>query len=88
MIRLRRFWFQFREYDKPSALNLGCGVTAYSYDDALSLLRERVFLQEDFPEIEACTEDIDVSTLGAKILSNIGIVVDRGIWFPRGYESH
>ena len=67
-------------------LNLGCGVTAYDYDDAIALLQERVFTEEAMPNITDFTEDVNVSTLDANhILPNIGLVIDRGIWFPQGY---
>ena len=82
---LKRYWFQFELIDAPSALNLGCGITAYSRDDALTILRERVFRGGDSPRIVNVQEDVDVSTLDPKhVLGNIGLVVDRGVWFPLG----
>ena len=88
MKRLRRFWFTFERIDSLTALNLGCGVTAYDYDDAITLLQERVFTDETIPKITGCIEDIDVSTLDhSHVLPNIGIVIARGIWFPQGYEQ-
>ena len=42
---------------------MGCGVTAHTYQDALSLLQEKVFGNEPIPEIKSCVENIDVSTL-------------------------
>lgn len=38
MIKLIRFWFRFIPSEKiPSTIQLGCGVTAYSYEDAVLL---------------------------------------------------
>lgn len=84
---LRRYWFVFEKFSMPTPLNLGCGVTAHDYDDALTLLQERVFLEGNFPAIVEQIEDVDVSTLDKNhILPNIGMVTRRGIWFPLGYE--
>ena len=86
MKQLRRFWFNFEMIGMLTALNLGCGVTAYDYDDAITLLQERVFSKETIPKITRCIRDVDVSTLDANhVLPNLGLVVDRGIWFPQGY---
>jgi hypothetical protein len=88
MTRLNRYWFTFEGFAKPTPLNLGCGVTAYDYDDAIYLLRKRVFRGKDPPRIVGCTENVDVSTLDTKhVLPNIGLVTARGIWFPQGYEE-
>jgi hypothetical protein len=88
MKALKRYWFQFEKSDKPNPLNLGCGVTAFDYDDAIDLLRQRVFAGKEMPRIVGHREDVDVRTLDNKhILPNIGSVTIRGIWFPRGYEE-
>ena len=82
MRKLRRFWFSFEKIGRPTPLNLGCGVTAYDYDDAIALLQERVFPEETIPKIIECIRDVDVSTLEANhVLPNLGSVIDRGIWF-------
>ena len=51
MNALHKFWFQFEASPKPNVLNLGCGVTALSYEDALCVLKERIFAQKNFPNI-------------------------------------
>jgi hypothetical protein len=85
---LRRYWFTLENLGRPSPLNVGCGVTAYDYDDAISLIGQRVFAGRELPRIVECSEDIDVSTLDQKhVLPNIGLVTIRGIWFPRGYDE-
>ncbi|MGH9896159.1 MAG: hypothetical protein ACREA0_30045 [bacterium] len=61
-------------------------MSAYTYADALNLIRERVFAGADVPEIAKVIEDVDVSTLDANhVLPNMGLVTVRGIWFPLGY---
>lgn len=83
---LRRFWFEFEKVNEPTPFNMGCGITAYDYADAVRLLNERVLAREALGKIVRCQEDIDVSALDKNhILPNIGSVVERGIWFPLGY---
>jgi hypothetical protein len=87
MKNLKRFWFTFRTSPKPTMLNLGCGITAYNYDDAMTLLRERVFVGAE-PDVVGYEEDVDVSKLDKNhVLPNMGSVVVRGIWFPLGYDE-
>jgi hypothetical protein len=77
MKSLKRFWFKFEISPKPDAINLGCGVSAYDYEDAILLLRKYVFGANGPPLIEQCIEDVDILTLEA----------NRGIWFPQGYDE-
>jgi hypothetical protein len=86
MSNLRRFWFKFTDAPKFSPLNLGCGVTAYDYADATEILKVKVFDGKALPKIESTVEDIDIQTLDRfHVLPNIGMVTDRGVWFPLGY---
>lgn len=76
----------FEPIGRMSALNIGCGITAKNREDAITLLRERVFDLNPMPEIISCIEDVDVSTLDeGHVLPNMGSVVKRGVWFPVGY---
>jgi hypothetical protein len=83
---LRRYWFTFEKFPAPTVLNLGCGVTAYDLEDAMNLMRDRIF-KGTVPTVIDSKEDIDVSKLDRKhILPNMGSTVERGVWFPMGYE--
>ena len=84
-----RYWFEFdlESQNAPAGVRLGCGVTAYSYDDALNLISEQLFSGRDMPAITRVIEDVDVSTLDAgHVLPNMELPKRRGIWFPRGYR--
>jgi hypothetical protein len=84
---LRRFWIQFDQGDPnvPSSLRLGCGVTAWTRDDALFLLKRHV---GDLV-IRIVTENVDVSTLDPRhILPNMAAPNVRGIWYPIGYQRN
>jgi hypothetical protein len=87
---MHRYWFKFRlsmNDPHPIGTLMGCGVTASSRDEALELLRARVFPSQPMPLIEKCIEDIEMCNLDAKhVLPNIGDASQRGVWFPMGYE--
>jgi hypothetical protein len=83
---LKRFWFEFERFAHPTALNIGCGVTAYDYDDAVSILHERVFAGQPFPKVLRFVPDVNVQDLDKDhVLPNMGIVAQRGVWFPLGF---
>lgn len=83
---LHRFWFTFKYPPQFSPLSLGCGVTAYDHADALEILKSKVFAEKPMLMIELVTEDIDIQTLDKyHVIPNIGLVTNRGVWFPLGY---
>lgn len=83
---LKRFWFKFSAPPLGS-VNLGCGVTAYDYNDALKLLRDKIFAGREMPIIAEVIEDVDVATLDKNhVIPNMEAPVIRGIWFPKGYR--
>ena len=89
---LTRYWFEFditAEDDHPVGVLLGCGVTARGYDDALSLLRERVWEGRELPPVRNVIEDVDVSSLDpGHVLPNLVMPpTGRGVWFPQGYAD-
>jgi hypothetical protein len=68
---------------------MGCGITAWNYDDAISLLDKQIFKGAPIPKVTKFIENIDVSTLDANhILPNIGNPPNvRGIWYPMGFTN-
>ena len=87
---LKRFWVTFEFTDKDRAesvivgLGYGCGVTAYSLDDAVVIIKRDLFINASMPEIREVVENVDLSTLDEKhVLPNIRPPADRGIWFPK-----
>jgi hypothetical protein len=86
MRKLRKFWFRFETIPKPTAINLGCGVTAYTRDDAVGLLRDYVFGANGPPPIIECIEDVEMDQIEQEhARPNAGDTEIRGIWFPQGY---
>jgi hypothetical protein len=82
---LHRFWFTFKNPPQLSALNLGCGVTAYSRDDALGLLQGRSSIPMDSLQIDEVVENVQIDSLDpGHVLPNMGDVSQRGVWFPLG----
>jgi hypothetical protein len=83
---LKRFWFEFEPFGHPTALNIGCGVTARDYDDAVNILREHVFTGQPFPKVLRVLPDVDVRGLDKDhVIPNMGVVTQRGVWFPLGF---
>jgi hypothetical protein len=74
---LKRFWFKTEE-------GLGIGVTAYSIDDAKSLVISEALAMSYRPIFDSYVEDIDIHKLDQNhVMPNMGIVVNRGIWYPK-----
>ncbi|NVJ17593.1 hypothetical protein [Myxococcus sp. AM010] len=92
---LHRYWLEFdRRVDNwpPSSrwmmLLGGCGVTAFTVEDALRLVRESLFKDEPLPPLARIIEDVDITTLDAgHIRPNIHEPVRRGIWYPMGHYT-
>ena len=68
-----------------------CGVTAYTLDDALYLIREQLCWGRSLPAIHAVIEDVNLSTLDrGHVLPNFGVPIFRGVWYPmidsQGYQ--
>ena len=83
---LHRFWFTFKNPPQLSVLNLGCGVTAYSRDDALGLLQGRSSIPMDSLQIHEVVENVQIDSLDpGHVLPNMGDVSQRGVWFPLGF---
>ena len=86
MATLKRFWFTFKKPPQFSPFGIGCGVTAFDYADALNILSAKVFVKASMPEIESVVSDVDLQALDPHhVLPNIGVVTNRGVWFPLGY---
>ena len=85
---MRRFWIRFDlsiEQPHPAGSLIGCGVTANSEDEALSLIKDRVF-KDTLPPILEVIEDVDVTELDrSHVVPNMGDPSVKGIWFPLGY---
>ncbi len=76
---LTAYWIESPEVATP----FGYGVTAFSKDDALALVRSRgLRLAADATRIHI-TENIRVADLDARhVVPNMGPIVARGVWFP------
>lgn len=85
-MQLTRFWFKLKNDGKlPPGIHMGCGITAFSIQDAEEILSKKVFNNAPY-EIEEVKENIDVSTLDENhILTNMLPPTNRGVWFPLGY---
>ncbi len=88
---LHRYWFEFeppREANSPiGAITLspwppsGCGVTAYTLEDAQHLMHTQLGALGPIPPIRRVVEDVDLSTVDVLRRAMI-IPVWRGVWYP------
>ena len=82
---LNRYWLTF---DPPLAVSrLGVGVTAYSLEDALSLLSAKL-PHQNLGEPATAAENFEFSELDqGHVVPNMHPITERGVWFPMlGYH--
>lgn len=96
---LRRYWFEFelppREprapggrlqiEDRPTLhLRNGIGVTGYSEDDCLQLIRAQVCHGEEPPPVTSVRIDVDVREIPEWFHRHhqVGVPPWRGVWAP------
>lgn len=88
---LHRYWIAFATapprgpegYTPFGRIHRFCGVTAYTLDDALYLIRQQLTLGHDLPAIDHVIEEIESATLDAgHIHPNMGQPFWRGAWWP------
>ena len=88
---LTRYWITFKERGElpffGGVFGFGVGVTAHNIEDAKCLMKEQIFKKYDLPEIENIVENIEYDALDdGHVKPNMGTIVNRGIWFPKGFE--
>ncbi|CAA9575973.1 MAG: hypothetical protein AVDCRST_MAG18-2549 [uncultured Thermomicrobiales bacterium] len=96
---LKRYWITFASppprgrdgFILSGPLDRLCGVTAYTLDDALYLIREQLCLGRKLPPIQKVIEDVDVASVDSgHIRPNMGEPFWRGVWWPpidwQGYQ--
>ena len=85
---LVRFWFPFARLAGPSPLNRGCGVTAYSRDDGIEILKSTVFVGRTMPHVVSVVENVDISTLDpGHVIPNMAPPDIRGVWYSFSLPS-
>jgi hypothetical protein len=78
---LKRYWLAFELAVGDPGLKQ-FGITAWAYDDAISLLKETFKLKE-LPTVSTTIENADITTLDkGHVIPNMGAPSVRGIWFP------
>ncbi len=85
--QLTRYWFIIYPQDRYGPRNIG--VTAYSKDEARSLIMGslgRVSFMEQIGSLNEnaeVIENIDIQILDQNhVIPNMGVVTFKGIWFP------
>jgi hypothetical protein len=63
---------------------MGFGVTAWSVDDAIKIVRQLgygMWLPTDLSLVQV-TSDVEVQSLHSHVKQHMGPVVVRGLWYP------
>jgi hypothetical protein len=99
---MRRFWFEFEAGVVPfedrsvhwhgtgspvASGRRGIGVTGEHERDCLEIVQAKIFDGLALPPVSRVVPDVDISTLGEQVLSNMEPPIWRGIWFPLGYAD-
>ncbi|GAB4514234.1 MAG: hypothetical protein OHK0046_16050 [Anaerolineae bacterium] len=81
---LNLYWIELDLHDYPAGFSeIGYGVSAFDYGDALEVLQQMVFRDLPLPKVISVVENVEVSSLDSSVRSLIGRVSRRGIWFPK-----
>ena len=81
---LTRFWLKL---DADTHSPPGYGVTAWTEEDAIAIVRDRVYRGDPVPK-PSITPAVDVGKLDpGHIRPNLGGSNWRGIWYPLGFEG-
>ena len=84
-MKLKKFLIELDRSD--SGIHL-VGVTAWSEDDALSLIHENIPKTNQLPDMRNIKEITSLDDLDQEhIIPNMQEFVTRGVWFPRGYST-
>jgi hypothetical protein len=88
---LIRYWFEFEQSDinelHPELIT-GCGITAFDYSDALSILKQIVFNGQPIPQFMDKKENVDIRTLEQRhVVVNMKDPTLRGVWYPGGFTN-
>ena len=88
--RYKRYWFVFQilsAFGFPPGIGIGCGITAIDLDDAIKIMDRKIFFASNRPPFKKVIEDVDIRTLDqGHVIPNMQSPVERGVWFPLGYE--
>ncbi len=85
-----RFWIEFelennRKY--PPGIGYGCGVSATNYQDAIEIIKNKMFINTEMPKIKRHVPNVDIRELDqGHVMPNMKSPNHRGIWFPIGYD--
>ncbi len=74
------FWIRFAGVPE---LRYSYGVTAYSLDDALELLKKHQLVGQDVESPIAISANVRIEDLDqANVVPNCGPMAFRGVWYP------
>lgn len=87
-MKLFRYWITFDQLEPYDSLQMGCGITAYTEEDAINILCKTILFGKKIPKILSIVENIDINSLDeGHVIPNMESPVWRGVWFPKGFAE-
>jgi len=88
-LELRRCWFEWSDPDGGCRYPFACGVTAYSREDALTILRQTIYAdRSELPGLRREIDDVDLSKLEIPVSPPpVMVPIRRGIWYPSNWRG-
>ena len=87
---MKPYWIKFlisTKYYYPPGTKIGCGITAYSSEDAIDIAAKYIFKSHPLPPIESIHEIQDTLQIEqSHVLPNSDDILNFGVWFPQGYR--
>ena len=84
-MKLKKFLIEFDNNDDWMRT---VGVTAWTEEDALNLIRDNILSKKQLPDLKNIQEINSLDDLDqGHIIPNMDEFVSRGIWFPIGFKT-
>lgn len=81
---LIRYWITLNQQERPIGFGLGIGITAYSEEDMLSILRDRIEQEIKIEKVQIIRSLDELEQ--NHVLPNMEEFVFRGMWYPKGFK--
>ncbi len=87
---LKKYWIRVETsaHDTNSWISaLGYGITAFSREDAIDMLRTEAFEGQPMPEVVEVVEDVDEEEIQKRYgMAKLEAFLWPGIWYPTWYK--
>ena len=82
---MRPYWLTFENFPKFSNLGLGAGITAYSEKEACEIAATCFGSDVKVKSVSTISTADEIEQ--NHVRPNMGNLLIRGVWFPKGFET-